>query len=281
MKTKVTGRQKFEDHYTQTYGDRWSDLREALLRPVEHIGLPQVEVWRELGLDSDPALEGASFELPPGTRAYYLDYASIFAPLALEVSPGDEVLDMCAAPGGKSLILARALKGKGRLLATDRSKPRAHRLERVLDEFLLPVEKSVCTVAVRDGKTLGLSLKEEFSKILLDAPCSSERHLLHAPEELEQWSLMRSKRLSKEQGTLLCSALMALRPGGRLVYSTCSLSPLENDGLMAWFEKKRAGQFRFVKRDYPFGEETTYGHLFLPDRGGHGPLYICVMEKNL
>jgi 5-methylcytosine rRNA methyltransferase NSUN4 len=274
-KNKKTGVELFDEFYFDVYAQRWSSLRSALEKPVKHVAwiLPS-EVDRQHPLS--PRLEMKSDTID---RGYFLDMASLYAPWALEVKPGEVVLDLCAAPGGKSLFLAHALQGEGELVCTDISKMRAIRLKKVLSEFLTDKELSITKVETRDAKLWPLSQKERFDKILLDAPCSSERHLLLDPSHLKEWKSTRSKRLSKEQGTMLCSALAALKPQGRLVYSTCSISPFENDGLMSWFEKKRSGQFRFVTLDFPMGEKTSYGHHFLPDQCEYGPLYVCVIEK--
>jgi 5-methylcytosine rRNA methyltransferase NSUN4 len=277
MKNKNnSGPELFETFYSTIYQDRWPTLRAALERPVKHVAwlLPS-EPNRQHPLSPRIEIHSEAIE-----RGYFLDLASLYAPWALDVQPNETVLDLCAAPGGKSLFLAHALKGEGELLCSDISKMRVQRLQRVLKEFLSPEEFRITKVETRDAKLWPLSQKARFDKILLDAPCSSERHLLQDLNHLKDWKSSRSKRLSKEQGTMLCSALEALRPQGRLVYSTCSISPYENDELMSWFEKKRQAQFRFLRLDFPIGERTAFGHHFLPDQCDYGPLYVCVIEKS-
>lgn len=276
MKSKAkSGPELFEEFYQAQYVDRWPSLKHSLEQPVKHVAwlLPHE------GDSHHPLSPRIEMDLSKVERGYFLDLASIYAPWSLDVIPGESVLDLCAAPGGKSLFLAHALKGQGELLCTDLSKVRTARLQRVLKEFLSEDELNVIKVETRDAKLWPLSQKNRFDKILLDAPCSSERHLLQDLAHLKDWKSSRSKRLSKEQGTMLCSALEALKPGGRLVYSTCSISPYENDDLIDWFTKKRAGKFKLLQLDYPMGEKTQYAHQFLPDRCDYGPLYVCVMEK--
>jgi 16S rRNA C967 or C1407 C5-methylase (RsmB/RsmF family) len=122
---------------------------------------------------------------------------------------------------------------------------------------------------------------EAFDRVLVDAPCSGERHLLANKSELEVWSPARSKNLAVRQYALLASALAVVKRGGRVVYSTCSISPLENDGVVAKLLKKRPGEVRILK---PEGlsdktEPTEHGAIVLPDRDGRGPIYFSVIER--
>lgn len=269
----------FESHYSALFAERWGPLREALLGEGKHIAWPTPSYWKTFSPPSDPFLTRGTWDQSQTMRAYFLDYASAFSPLSLNVRPGESVWDMCAAPGGKSLILAHALGGEGRLLLTDRSGTRVKRLKNVIKEFLSGEEQRPIEIKLADSKSLGMRQQAQFDKVLLDAPCSSERHLLRDEKELKDWSLGRTKRLSKEQGTLMCSALMALKTGGLMAYSTCSISPLENDRLVEWFLNKRAGKVRLVDMEIPIGEKSEYGHLILPDHGGHGPLFISLLQK--
>ncbi len=212
---------------------------------------------------------------------YYLDKASVFAAKSLGVEPGMDVLDMCAAPGGKSLIIASMLQGRGSLQCNDRSPDRRARLEHVLENSLPMEWRSVIKVTGYDGVKFGLHRKESFDRILLDAPCSSDRHVLNSTSHLEVWSAKRIKRLSVEQGSLLASAIDALRPGGTLVYGTCALSPLENDGVVARILKKRPEARSVEIADIPEGaDRTEFGVHILPDKTqGSGPIYCAKIKK--
>lgn len=237
----------FDRHFAAIYGDRWDALRAALAAPAR----PEAH------------LEGL-------VKPYYLDGASVRAARALDVQPGDEVLDMCAAPGGKTLVLALALAGTGRLVSNDRSADRRGRLKRVVDEHLPEASKANLTVTGYDATQWGLHEHGVYDRILLDAPCSSERHLIHSPGHLADWSPNRTKALAQQAMAMLCAALEALKPGGWLLYSTCSISPEENEGLLGRFATKRPGAWSLI-------DQT----LVLPDGAeGEGPLFYALMKKS-
>ncbi len=248
----------FHQWYLEHYQSRWEFLYTALLQP------PKMYEFSE-GLK----------------RPYYLDEASLEAARALEVQPGDAVLDACAAPGGKTLVLALQLGGTGLLIANDRSSSRRARLHRVLQDHLEDQERSVIRVTGHDASRWGLYEQNRYDRILLDAPCSSERHVLQEPRELNRWGAGRTKRLALQQFAMVAAALEAVKPGGRIVYSTCALSPLENDGVMAKLLKKRPGASLLSKPEgIPWGEPTEHGWIILPDRAeGRGPMYIAVITK--
>ena len=248
----------FHDWYAQMYPERWEGLYSCLL-------------------DDPPG-----FALREGLQQpYYLDEASLQAALALDVHPGHTVLDACAAPGGKTLVLALHLAGTGELTANDRSSSRRSRLHRVLRGHLSEEHRCVITVTGHDAARWGLYEQDRFDRILLDVPCSSERHVLNNPRELAKWSSKRSRRLAVQQFAMAAAALDAVKPGGRIIYSTCSISMLENDQVMEKLLKRRAGRCRVtVPSGIPWGEPTEYGWMILPDQcGGRGPLYISVITK--
>lgn len=255
----IFGMMEFFDYFEQVYAERWPALLEALKGE-----------GRAVELRFDGAAE-----------PYYLDEASVFAAKTLSVEPGMAVLDMCAAPGGKSLILASMLKGEGSLQCNDRSPDRRIRLSHVLENSLPPEWRTNITVTGYDGVKFGLHKKESYDRILLDAPCSSDRHVLASPTHLAEWSSKRVKRLSVEQGSLLASACDALKPGGELVYGTCALAPLENDAVVAKILKKRPAMEIVQVEELPEGaDRTELGVHVLPDRThGCGPIYCAKLRK--
>jgi 16S rRNA C967 or C1407 C5-methylase (RsmB/RsmF family) len=250
---------EFFDYFSQLYGERWPALLEALKG------------------------EGRAMELRFGDNLepYYLDEASYFAASVLDARPGMDVLDMCAAPGGKSLVIASMLQGQGSLQSNDRSPDRRLRLTHVLENSLPGAWLDIVKVTGYDGMKFGLHRKESYDRILLDAPCSSDRHVLNSPAHLEVWSVKRVKRLSVEQGALLASAVDALRPGGVLVYGTCALSPLENDKVVEKILKKRPSMRSVPIDDIPPGvDRTEFGVHVLPDTSeGRGPIYCAKLTK--
>ena len=245
----------FDEFHSGSYGDRWPSLREALLGEVRYETL-------EEGL------------LAP----YHLDAAS--AARALGVVPGDRVLDMCAAPGGKTLVLALALAGTGELVSNELSDARRARLSRVLDEHLPEALRATVRVTGRDATRWGLHEPGAYDRILVDAPCSSDRHLLGKPELLKEWTPARPKQLAFRQHALLCAGFDALRPGGKLAYCTCALSPCENDGVVEKLLKSRKGKVEILAAEIPDTEPTEFGRIALPDcAAGSGPLYCALIGK--
>ena len=287
------GPEGFESFYASIYGERWEILRVSLSAPVLQVS--------RINRFSDPAKLMARGEtIPRGVLAgaevlktkiepqfdsnslldvYIMDAASIFAAAALEVQDGDEVLDLCAAPGGKSLILAERMGETGRLTCNELSDRRRGRLRGVLGDYLPEAILARTNVTGHDGTRWCLHETEAYDRILLDAPCSGERHLINSPEEMKLWSPARSKNLAIRQYSLLASSLAVVRLGGRIVYSTCSISPLENDAVISRLLKKREGEARVVKSEFEIGESTEHGWTILPDQTGYGPIYFSILEK--
>lgn len=252
-----------DEFYQNQMGSRWHSLRQALLRPAR-------QIERE---------NAFSKSHPQVATTYAMDMGSTFPAHSLQVQPGERVLDMCAAPGGKTLILLEALNGTGELIANDLSQIRRERLKRVLRQYIPEEMRGNLKVSGRDAARWGLSEAEGFDRILLDAPCSGERHLLADNKELRNWSPSRSSHLARRQLAMLCSAVDCLKTGGRLVYSTCAVSEIENDGVVEKLLGKRAGKFAIVQVPSPIGEPTRFGWRIWPDVTDWGPIYYCVMEK--
>ncbi len=251
------GPQAFDRYYEQLYGDRWPVLRTALVSPPHQIAL------------------SAPLKTP-----YYLDEASRAAADALPLSPGDEVIDFCAAPGGKTLALAVRLPEGATLISNERSATRRARLHRVLDNHLPDALRSRVTVTGHDATRWGVVRPASAQRILLDVPCSSERHVITDPAHLSRWSAGRTRSLSIQAFALLAAAIDTLVVGGTLLYVTCALSPQENDDVVARAFARRAGLVALHRPDLPWGEETRHGVHVLPDRAdGRGPLYVALLEK--
>jgi 16S rRNA (cytosine967-C5)-methyltransferase len=162
------------------------------------------------------------------------DEASQIVPLLLEVQAGEHVLDLCAAPGGKTAPLVRGAAANGMVVAGERH---AHRLRAMREQFKRLGLNQVRLVELDAEKALPFGI--QFDRILVDAPCSGTGTLARHPEI--RWRL-RPEQLAEFQQlqtALLENAIDALAPGGRLVYSTCSIEPEENEEVVREILKKR------------------------------------------
>ncbi|MDC7225798.1 MAG: RsmB/NOP family class I SAM-dependent RNA methyltransferase [Spirochaetales bacterium] len=264
QKKKQKQKPGFEDYYSEIYKERWDALKSGLLADADGYSI------------SDGLL-----------KPYYLDMASAAAARTLDVHPGDDVLDMCAAPGGKTLLLALALKGSGSLNSNDRSSDRRRRLKDVIENHLPTEVRENIRVTGHDATRWGLHEKDCYDRVLLDAPCSSEEHVLKSPAHLNRWSPSRTKQLSIQAHAMLAAAVDAVKPGGTILYSTCALSPLENDGVIAKLLKKRSDKvcIETISPDSENlsglnAETTDYGLHILPDRNsGYGPIFMARLKK--
>lgn len=288
---KLSGSEKFNTFFSQIYQDRWDLLSQHMKireKQVLRQSFSDQEVTNEISwLKSCTWYEEDMFDLAhsenvEGLRNFYImNPASIIAARSLNISPSDKVLDMCAAPGGKTLILMESLTEAGELWANEISSNRRIRLTKVIKEYVPSNLRSNIFVKGKDGLKYGINHPEEFDKILIDAPCSGERHILETKGEIEKWSIKRTKRLAGIQYGLLCSGLLALKSAGELVYSTCSISPLENDGVIEKLLEKKGDQFELDLPEPPteWAEKTKYGYLHLPDKCGFGPIYFTRLKK--
>jgi 16S rRNA (cytosine1407-C5)-methyltransferase len=213
---------------------------------------------------------------------YLLDKASILAAEALALPDEGGVLDAGAAPGGKSLVIASRMGSGVTLLSNELSGERRRRLVNVQDEQLDEDRRARVTVAGNDASVSGGRVTERgrFAAILLDAPCSSERHVLQNEHALAQWTPARPRSLARRQWALLSSCFLMLECGGTMVYSTCALSEEENDGVVSRLIEKYGGEVMLVEPGFPDGEKTAYGRIILPATSdGMGPMYVARIHK--
>lgn len=289
MTTK--GAAGFEQFYAAMYGERWPALKAALSAPKQHVAVINPHSGA-MPPTSPPQLNDVSFAhvvaahhpAPQATDTgmfnyYLLDAASILAVEALDIHPGERVVDLCAAPGGKSLLCALKLNGHGQLIANDRSSNRRLRIKRIMDEYLPAPLHAIISITGHDATTWSQHQVNAFDKVLLDAPCSSERHVLEDARELANWAPGRSKSLAVQQFAMVASALEIVKVGGRIVYSTCALSQLENDEVLRKLHKKRPHRFVMHRPQFSFGEPTEFGWQVLPDTTQWGPFYLAVIER--
>ena len=266
---KLTGAAGFDAYYSNLFGSRWSALKEAFSRE------PDYAEWKA-----------------GGEKSYFLDSASVRAAVSLPLGNASDILDLCAAPGGKTLVLACNMGEYAHLLSNERSPERKNRLLNTVRDCLPQNIQNRVQVICKDGAVLCRANESSFDAILLDAPCSSERHVLADEKYLSEWSPSRIKTLSMAQWALLSSAWRMLRAEGYLLYSTCALSPEENDNIIEKLLKKfddvkicepkiSLNYKDFTKNELPEYEKTKFGAHILPDRAnGAGPLYFCLLQKN-
>jgi 16S rRNA (cytosine1407-C5)-methyltransferase len=168
--------------------------------------------------------------------------------------------------------------GNSRLLANEISAERRRRLADVLDAHLDRERRARVTVSGFDAAAQGGRKSEQgrYAAILLDAPCSGERHVIQNERALAEWKPARPRFLAGRQWALLSSAFLLLAPGGSLVYATCALSPEENDAVAARLFKKYGDMAVIDEPDFTEGEKTEFGRIILPDAcGGMGPMYVA------
>ncbi|NOU67338.1 rRNA cytosine-C5-methyltransferase [Paenibacillus sp. LMG 31461] len=166
---------------------------------------------------------------------YYIQEPSAMAPVELlEIKPGERVLDLCAAPGGKSTQIAAKLQGEGVLVVNDIHSDRVKALVKNLE--LLGVRNAV--VLNEKPERMLTAFQGYFDKILIDAPCSGEGMFRKEEEMMGQWERHSVQEFAAMQRELLAQAAVMLAPGGRIVYSTCTFSPEENEAQIAEFLDK-------------------------------------------
>ena len=181
--------------------------------------------WEPLGYYYDP-------EARPGLHVfheagvYYLQEASAMAPVALlEPQPGEKICDLCAAPGGKSTQIAGRLSGRGMLLCNEVSPKRAKILSRNIER--LGVANAVVTNET--PAVLAQRFPAFFDRVLVDAPCSGEGMFRKEEAAITDWSPETVQMCARRQGEILDCAAKMVKPGGRLVYSTCTFAPQEDE----------------------------------------------------
>lgn len=175
---------------------------------------------------------------------YYIQEPSAMAPVEyLEVKPGERVLDLCAAPGGKSTQIATALRGLGMLICNEIHPARA----KILSENIERLGIQNAVVLNETPAKLAAMFDSYFDKILVDAPCSGEGMFRKNEDACGEWSLSNVELCGTRQDEILDCAASMLKPGGKLVYSTCTFAPIENEGSI----------YRFLERHPEFDTEEA------------------------
>ena len=204
---------------------------------------PVIDELRQAGLRLEPIswLEGA-FSIPAAQRQelvshprcrdghiYIQNASSMLVPVVLAPRPGEQVLDLAAAPGGKTLQIAAMMNDTGYLAAVEAVRARFFRLKRNLEHHGVTCAR----LFLADGTGVGRKVPERFDRVLLDAPCSSEgRFHCGDARSWQHWRPAKNREMARKQKRLLGSAVDSLKPGGVLVYATCSFAPEENEAVV-------------------------------------------------
>ena len=230
-------------------GDEFPAFLDALERPPALA----MRVHRDCAAAREFAVEPVpwardAFYLKPGARpgasiahacgAFYLQEASAMLPAAaLQAAPGELVLDLCAAPGGKSSQIARDLAGDGVLVANEIDPARARALAGNLERLGVPNALVVSETPAR----LAAKWPGMFDAVLVDAPCSGEGMFRKNPTAHSMWSPEHVAGCARRQMDILRSAATLTAPGGRMAYSTCTFNTTENEGVVDAFLQEHPG----------------------------------------
>ena len=229
-------------------------------------GLLQEELLEKVPWEKDGWIlktESDAGKLPEHEAgAYYLQEPSAMLPGAvMDAAPGEQILDLCAAPGGKSTQMGIHMQGRGLLICNEPIPKRALILSRIIERMGIP--NSIVTCAYPEQ--LAQRWPGFFDGVLADVPCSGEGMFRRNPEAMAQWSPERASGCVERQQTILEAAAKLVRPGGRLVYSTCTWNPQENEGQIESFLKKHnefhLEPFSLPGVDAPEGMVVCWPHL--------------------
>lgn len=294
--TEMIYREEFTDELS--YYDGYSD--NAVLS-VDYKDEPPLELDDQLKVYTFPRGSWSTFQNPQTTPVanllnyYLMDGASLLSVLALDIRYDDICADYCAAPGGKSLAMLMTLKPKY-LLCNDRSTSRLSRLSKIFRHYVPDISYYQSTVKTTNKDARSLVIPDTFDKILVDAPCSNDKHSV---EMLENNLFKRSRteerlQLPSNQCDILKSALKSLKTKGALVYSTCTMSPIENDGVVqrALIQLQEEGfhakfavinlkeAFRPLRGLFRFNTKFKYGQQIQPHIcSNFGPMYISKIKR--
>ena len=203
--------------------------------------------------------------------------ASQLAALCVEAKPGDTVIDLCAAPGGKTLLLAEEMQGQGALYSCDVAEHRVGLIRSAVERMGFAHVTALCNDATRPNPKLPAA-----DRILVDAPCSGLGILAKKPDiRYKTLEKARHDELLATQSSILDTAAALLKAGGRLVYSTCTIDPAENEEQVAAF-LARHPEFRVVRPAVAFPDGMTvgeHGALSVPTRTGMDGFFLCAMQK--
>jgi len=257
-------------------------LRINLLRcedgaaPCEIDGLGESVPWAKgayfIEGDARPGLS----PLHEGGLYYLQEPSALSSASVLNAQPGEKVLDLCAAPGGKSTQLAAQMQGRGLIVCNEPIPSRAQILSRNIER--MGVKNSVVTCAYPEQ--LAPHFPSFFDRIMVDAPCSGEGMFRRQPEAREEWQENSPRGCADRQMEILEQAAKMLAPGGRMVYSTCTFNDTENEGVLERFLAVHP-EFSLVPFALPGLPEAKKGylHLYPHEIRGEGH-FVSLLEKS-
>ncbi|CAK1586759.1 unnamed protein product [Parnassius mnemosyne] len=268
---------------------------ETEFRFPEHLKVYTYEMDSEWGMFPEPK------RCQTGVYNYYpMDCSSVLAVLALCLSPGDRVLDLCSAPGGKALVALQTLL-PDIIVCNDVSISRSNRITKIFRDYLIDYETSNkwrerVLISRVDGRVF--TDDYGFDKVLVDVPCTTDRHSVNEDENniFRPDRVKERLRIPELQTQLLVNALRQVKVGGAVVYSTCSLSPVQNDGVLHTALKHAFETYQIVAvvRDLSASitglsstlhlgtdlSKPRYGQLVVPSVAANfGPAYIARLVR--
>jgi 16S rRNA (cytosine1407-C5)-methyltransferase len=201
--------------------------------------LEQLPWWENAFLLPNPEVQQIFHPLYEEGKFYVQGLSSMLPPLILNPQPGEDILDLTAAPGSKTTEIGALMQNQGHILANDLSPVRLFKLQANLNQQGV----TIAQVKRGPGELLWRRFPEQFDRTLIDVPCSMEGRIQeNDPKSYEDWSVKKIKELSMRQKMLLRSAISATKPGGTIVYSTCTLAPEENEAVVQWALEKEQGK---------------------------------------
>ncbi|MBU0661451.1 RsmB/NOP family class I SAM-dependent RNA methyltransferase [Patescibacteria group bacterium] len=226
----------FIDKPTTFRVNRIKATREEIREELKDAGIKTLDVpWYKDAfiLQNKSKRDLTNLEIYTEGKVYIQSLASMVPPLVLDPKPGDVVLDLTAAPGSKTSQIAAMMEKEGELLANELNDVRFLRLEHNMNSLGVAHDEAPgwdFSMKMEDGSATCREYPEYFDKILLDVVCSGEARFIEGvPKTYGYWSEKKIKSLVYRQQKLLFAAWSALKPGGTLVYSTCTMAPEENE----------------------------------------------------
>lgn len=223
------------------------------IEAIEALGVKTTSVpWCEVAFTVSP--EDRSIlthsELAETGHIYVQGLSSIFATTVLGPEPDQWNLDLASAPGGKASHMAALMQNRGTLSAVEPIKPRMYRLADNLKRLGVTIFRTY----LMDGRKVGRKVPERFDCVMLDAPCSSDSRIrADDPDSWKFWSERKVREQARKQKGLIVSAFDSLKPGGTMLYCTCSFSPEENEAIVSHLIKKTDGAAKPLPIEMPFG----------------------------